>query len=140
MKSDDLKERVLENEIKHNEKSHEGLKGNNQRLSAKIDGVYDKVSVKIDFSATLSNSALFPALFSADILSNFSASLSNFASSLSNFASSLSNFASSLSNSADTLFDKMSVENKAEFDKLDEKLDKVSAENKAEHETFLLEK
>ena len=133
MKSDDLKERVLENEIKHNEKSYKGLKGDNQRLSAKIDGVYDKVSVKIDFSATLSNSALFPALFSADILSNFSASLSN-------FASSLSNFASSLSNSADTLFDKMSVENKAEFDKLDEKLDKVSAENKAEHETFLLEK
>ena len=73
LQSDELKERVLENQnpflefvtlqavlvlendIKHNEKSYEGLKGNDQRLSAKIDkgaaenkADFDKLAEKFD--------------------------------------------------------------------------------------------
>ena len=105
LQSDELKERVLENqnpflefvtlqavlvlenEIKHNEKSYEGLKGNDQRLSAKIDGVYDKLSAKIDKGAA-ENKADFDKLAEK--------------------------------------FDKVSAEIKAEFDKLSTKIDDVA--------------
>ena len=50
MQCDEIKERVLilENDMKYIKKSYEGLKEDNQRLSAKIDGVNDKLDAKFD--------------------------------------------------------------------------------------------
>ena len=123
LQCDELKERVLilENDMKYIEKSYDFLKEDNQRLSAKMDGVYEQVIAKIE-KVSAENKAENKAQFDK-IEAQFD----------------------KMATETKAQFDKMVTENKAQadetkaqFDKLAEKFDKVAAEikdeNKAQYE------
>ena len=132
LQCDELKERVLilENDMKYIEKSYDFLKEDNQRLSAKMDGVYEQVIAKIE-KVSAENKAENKAQFDK-IEAQFDKMATENKAQFDKMATVNKAQFDKMATETKAQFDKMVTENKAQADETKAQFDKMATENKAQ--------